>query len=163
MIREAYKKDCINLQALSLEVWINTYCIDGINTQNSEYIFSTFTKEYFLNILKNDKYKLLVYTEEEYLRAYILINLDSQYKNKNKDFGFEVDKLYVHTSYQNKRIGKKLLNEVNDKYGEKFWLITWNRNKSIAFYLKYGFIDIEEHTFSYGNEDIKNRVLFYAT
>jgi hypothetical protein len=35
MIREATESDCINLTALSLEVWFQTYSIDGIRTENS--------------------------------------------------------------------------------------------------------------------------------
>lgn len=53
MIREANKLDCINLTVLSLEVWIQTYCIDGITSENSKYSLSMFTEEYFSNLLKN--------------------------------------------------------------------------------------------------------------
>jgi len=60
MIREANESDCINLAALSLEVWLSTYSIDGIRTENSQYALSTFTEKYFKKLLCNPKYKLLV-------------------------------------------------------------------------------------------------------
>jgi ribosomal protein S18 acetylase RimI-like enzyme len=105
VIREATKLDCINLTALSLEVWLQTYCIDGITADNSKYALSMFTEEYFESLLKDQKYRVLVYVEDTYLRGYALINLDSQYKDR--DVGFEIEKLYVHSAYQGENIGKK--------------------------------------------------------
>ena len=118
MIREATKLDCVSLTALSLEVWFQTYCIDGITTENSNYALSFFTEEYFESLLRNQKYRVFVYVEDAYLRGYALINLDSQYKDR--DVGFEIEKLYVHSAYQGKNIGKKLLKEIETKIGDKF-------------------------------------------
>ena len=63
VIREATKLDCIKLTALSLEVWLQTYCIDGITSENSKYALSMFTEEYFESLLKDKKYRVLVYVE----------------------------------------------------------------------------------------------------
>jgi ribosomal protein S18 acetylase RimI-like enzyme len=160
VIRDATKPDCINLTALSLEVWLQTYCIDGITSENSKYALSMFTEEYFESLLKDQKYRVLVYVEDTYLRGYALINLDSQYRDR--DVGFEIEKLYVHCAYQGKNIGKKLLKEIENKLGNKFWLYTWVRNKSIGFYLHQGFTDIGQYNFKLGNDVIENRVLAYG-
>jgi hypothetical protein len=85
VIREATKLDCINLTALSLEVWIQTYCIDGITRENSKYALSMFTEEYFEGLFNNQKYSVLVYVEDTYPRGYALINLDSRYKDRDVD------------------------------------------------------------------------------
>ncbi len=58
MIRKATESDYINLTALSLEVWLQTYSIDGIRTENSKYVLSSFTEEHFKEILHDNKYKL---------------------------------------------------------------------------------------------------------
>lgn len=68
MIREANEKDCINLAGLSLDVWFNTYALDGINTTYSKYAISTFTEQNFIKIIHDSKYRLLVNTEDIYLR-----------------------------------------------------------------------------------------------
>jgi hypothetical protein len=76
MIREAIESDCINLAALSLEVWLQTYSVDGIRTENSKYALFTFTEEHFKKLIIDPKYKLLVFIEGIYLRGYALINLE---------------------------------------------------------------------------------------
>jgi diamine N-acetyltransferase len=59
MIREAKESDCVNLAALSLEVWLTTYSIDGIRTENSRYALSTFTEKHFKELLNDPQYKIL--------------------------------------------------------------------------------------------------------
>ena len=159
MIREANKSDAINLVALSLAVWFKTYCLDGITNENSKYALSMFTEQYFHHLLSNKNYRTLVFIDGIYLRGYVLINLGSQFKTD--DVGFEIEKLYVHSEYQGKGIGKKLLNEVEAKIGSKFWLYSWVRNQSIGFYEHLGFRDIGQYNFMLGNETIENRVLAY--
>ena len=159
MIREAAPEDCINLVALSLSVWLDTYCIDGIKTENSKLAFSKFTPEYFLDLLKNKDYKILVFEEGVYLRAYIIINLYSFYQTEEN--GFEIDTLYVQSHFHGNGIGKNLISEVKHKYGNSFWLYTWVRNKSLGFYKKLGFKDIAQYDFQFENETIENRVLIF--
>ena len=160
MIREAKIEDCINLAALSLEVWLQTYSIDGIRTENSKYALSTFTKEYFENLLSDRKYKILVFIDGIYLRGYVLINLESRYESE--DNGFEIEKLYVHGAFQGQKIGSWLLDEVRNRFGNRFWLYTWVRNKSIGFYKKFGFQDVGVYCFYFGDEIVENKVLIYS-
>jgi ribosomal protein S18 acetylase RimI-like enzyme len=159
MIREAREADCINLAALSLEVWLQTYSVDGICAENSKYVLSTFTEEYFKLFLLDPKYKLLVFIERIYLRGYALINLESRFENKEN--GFEIEKLYVHSAFQGQGIGQSLLSEIIARYGKKFWLYTWVRNKSIVFYKKFGFIEIGQYNFQFGNSIIEKYVFGY--
>jgi len=159
MIREAKKSDCINLAALSLEVWLQTYSIDGIRTENSEYAISTFTEEYFKKLVSNPQYKLLVSTEGIYLRGYALVNLESCFESEEN--GFEIEKLYVQGPFQGQNIGQNLLAEIIIRYGNRFWLYTWVRNKSIEFYKKFGFKDIGQYNYKFGNDIIENLVLVY--
>ena len=160
MIREATESDCINLTALSLEVWLQTYSIDGIQTENSKYALSSFTDKHFKEILHDNKYKLLVFTEGIYLRGYILVNFESQFESKKN--GFEIEKLYVQGPFQGQGIGQSLLSEIKIRYGSRFWLYTWVHNKSIIFYKKFGFKDIGQYDFKLGNDVIENRVLVYG-
>lgn len=160
MIRKANKSDCINLAALSLEVWLQTYSVDGIRTENSKFALSAFTETYFKKILFESKYRLLVCTEGVYLRGYVLVNLNSHFESEEN--GFEIEKLYVQGPFQGRGIGKKLLSAIKTRYGNKFWLYTWVRNKSMKFYKKNGFQDIGQYKFKLGNDTIENRVLAHG-
>ncbi len=160
MIRPAKKQDCINLAALSLDVWLKTYAIDGIRAESSQYALSGFTKDYFEDVLKDSKSRLLVFVDNIYLRGYALVNLESVFETPEN--GFEIETLYVHGPFQGKGVGKALLMEIMARYGKRFWLYTWVHNKSIAFYNKLGFKDIGSYEFKLGDETIENRVLGYG-
>ncbi|MBI9091338.1 MAG: GNAT family N-acetyltransferase [Desulfobacterium sp.] len=160
MIREANDGDCINLAALSMDVWLQTYAIEGIRTESSTYVLSTFTEKYFKGVLREPNYRLFVYIDGVYLRGYTLVNLESQFESAEN--GFEIAKLYVHGPFQGNGIGRKLLSEVRARYGDRFWLYTWVRNKSIGFYKKNGFKEIGQYTFEFGSEMIENCVLGFG-
>jgi diamine N-acetyltransferase len=159
MIRNANISDCINLAALSLEVWLRTYCVDGIRSENSKFAISTFTEESFKKVLSDSNRRILVFTEGIYLRGYVLINLESYYQSE--DTGFEVEKLYVQEAFQGKGVGQKLLQEIKGRYGNSFWLYTWVRNKSIQFYKNFGFREIDRYQFNLGHDTIDNFVMAY--
>ena len=159
MIRRASDSDCINLAALSLEVWLQTYSVDGIRVENSKYVLSTFTEDYFQQRLRDSKYRLIVFEEGIYIRGYALINLESQFQNEAN--GFEIDKLYVHPPFQGRGIGRKLLLEIEAQFGRRFWLCTWVRNKSVGFYQAFGFKHIGLHCFKFGDDTIENHILGY--
>ncbi|WP_022667398.1 GNAT family N-acetyltransferase [Desulfospira joergensenii] len=161
MIRKANESDCMNIAALSLAVWFQTYCMDGIRTENSEFAISSFTEDYFKKILLDPRYGLLVFVEGIYLRGYVLVNLESRFQSEKT--GFEIERLYVQGPFQGRGIGKKLLSEIISRHGNRCWLYTWVKNRSIAFYEKFGFIDIGQYDFKIGKETIKNRVLAYGS
>ena len=61
MIREAIQSDCKNLTALSLLVWLETYAVEGIKTEYSDFALSTFTEKYFSDLLSNANYRILIH------------------------------------------------------------------------------------------------------
>jgi len=157
MIREACSEDCVNLAALSLNVWLQTYAIDGIRAEVSNYALSTFTENYFIGLLNQKNLRLLVDVESDYLRGYALLNLTSTFETREN--GFEIERLYVDSHFQGKGTGRKLLSEIGVRYGTTFWLYTWIRNNSVGFYKKNGFKEIGRYDFKFGDELIENYVL----
>ncbi|WP_258184254.1 GNAT family N-acetyltransferase [Vibrio splendidus] len=132
MVREATKDDCVKLAALSIKVWLDTYAREGIKTEYAEYVLSTFTATYFLEILDTIKYRVFVSEEQEVIQGYVMVNLESHYQTSSN--GFEVEKLYVDNTFKGKGLGRKLLNEVENQFGNKYWLYTWVENESNGFY-----------------------------
>lgn len=161
MIRVAKKSDCQNLAALSIQVWLHTYAIEGIRKEISDYVLNTFTEQYFVDRLKRSNYKVYVCVENNNLLGCIAVNLKSFYKKEAN--GFEICTLYVQEHFQGQGIGKGLLNEIKNNHGNLFWLSTWVHNTdAIRFYLKYGFKDIGSIDFELGDELHENRVLSYT-
>lgn len=156
MFREATKDDCIKLAALSIKVWLDTYAKEGIKSEYAEYALSTFTGDYFLEVLNSNRLHLLVSENNDVLQGYVLINLESYYQTP--DSGFEVEKLYVDRCFKGQGIGKMLLNEIEKKFGKTYWLYTWVENESNGFYQHLGFERIGQLSFEFSGSLIENNV-----
>ncbi|MDN3617281.1 GNAT family N-acetyltransferase [Vibrio gallaecicus] len=156
MVREATKDDCVKLAALSIKVWLDTYAREGIKTEYAEYVLSTFTATYFFEILDTTKYRVFVSEEQEVIQGYVMVNLESHYQTSGN--GFEVEKLYVDNTFKGKGLGRKLLNEVENQLGNKYWLYTWVENESNGFYEHLGLSRIGLLTFEFAGASIENNV-----
>lgn len=64
-------------------------------------------KDYFKNIIQNDKNILLCYEENKKVIGYVFF----KYQKNENSTGYLVDGLYVLEEYRNRGIAKKLLNE----------------------------------------------------
>ncbi|NQU66664.1 MAG: GNAT family N-acetyltransferase [Candidatus Marinimicrobia bacterium] len=160
MIRTAKQEDSTNLAALSIQVWLHTYAIDGIRIEISEFVMSNFTMKHFENLVSSPMRRTLVYILEDHLVGYIMINLESYWQDKSN--GFEIEKFYIQEHFQGKGIGRKLLSEVSNLFGCSYWLSVWVHNvKAIEFYKHFGFRDSGRVEFVLGNESHENRVLVY--
>lgn len=156
MIRRATKDDCVKLSALSIKVWLDTYAQEGIKNEYAEYVLSTFTKDYFLKLVNNDKYHLLISENHDVLQGYALINLASHYQTPQN--GFEVEKLYIDSTFKGQGLGRKLLKDLADQFGKNYWLYTWVKNESNGFYEHLGFKKIGKTTFDFAQIKIENNV-----
>jgi len=160
MIRIANKNDCQNLAALSIQVWLHTYATDGIRKEISNYVLSTFTEQSFVDLIEAPNSEIYVYIKKENLLGFIVVNLESFFKQESN--GYEICTFYVQEHFHGQGIGKNLLNEIKKNHGEIFWLSTWVHNtEAINFYKKYGFKDIGSVYFELGDELHENRVLSY--
>ena len=156
MIREATKNDCTQLAVLSIKVWLDTYAKEGIKDKYAQYVLSTFTPSYFIELLNNPKYHLLVSEENQALQGYVLLNFESYYESPLS--GFEVEKLYVDSSSKSRGFGRKLLKEVENRFGKQYWLYTWVENESNGFYEHLGFKKIGLYSFEFAGAKIDNYV-----
>ncbi|WP_202904878.1 GNAT family N-acetyltransferase [Marinomonas sp. S3726] len=172
MIRYARKEDASNLAVLSLRVWLDTYAIEGIKANYSEYVLSQFTPAYFELLIRADSpcmddkliespYRILVFEQEGVLKGYILINLASHFDD-NSQYGFEIEKLYVDTKFKGLGIGRSLIDAVKQNFGHLFWLYTWVENESNRFYTHLGFKQIGQFSFSFSEQLIENNVYHYS-
>ncbi len=161
MIRDANRNDCQNLAALSIQVWLHTYAIEGIRKNDSNYVLTTFTEQYYTNLLETPIYRIFVHVEKDNLLGFIVVNLESFFKDESN--GYEICTFYIQEHFQGQGIGKGLLNEIIKNHGNLFWLSTWVHNSAaINFYKKFGFKDIGTIDYKIGDELHKNRVFSYG-
>ncbi|KZN38076.1 GNAT family N-acetyltransferase [Pseudoalteromonas luteoviolacea] len=156
MIREANTKDVASLAALALHVWLNTYTVDGMRKEYADFAITQFTKEYFETLLACEHYHVLVYEKTGAILGFAIANLDSFYDEPSN--GYELEKLYVHSHFQGKGIGKALIKAIEQHCGNPFWLYTWAENKSNVFYQRLGFKQVGEFKFDFAGATILNYV-----
>ncbi|MFA0569434.1 N-acetyltransferase, partial [Vibrio gallaecicus] len=112
----------------------DTYAREGIKTEYAEYVLSTFTATYFLEILDTIKYRVFVSEEQEVIQGYVMVNLESHYQTSSNGF------------------------EVENQLGNKYWLYTWVVNESNGFYEHLGLSRIGFLTFEFAGASIENNV-----
>lgn len=156
MIRHACKDDCLQLAALSIKVWLDTYAVEGIKREYAQYALATFTESYFSSLLDSPDYNLLVVEKEKALQGYALLNMNSHYQSANN--GFELEKLYIDTAFKGQGLGKQLLTAVEHEFGKAYWLYTWVENESNGFYLHLGFRKIGQLNFEFAGTQIENNI-----
>ncbi|KAF7764981.1 hypothetical protein PCIT_b1099 [Pseudoalteromonas citrea] len=155
-IRVATPEDCINLAALSVLVWFDTYALEGVRSEYSKYALSTFTEAYFLDLLARSNYQCLVCEKDSTLQGFVLVNLESHYENEAN--GYEVEKLYIHRLHKGQGIGKALLNDVAHRFGDVFWLYTWEESDANSFYTHIGLTLAGRYQFTFSQSEIVNNV-----
>lgn len=161
MIRNAVEADCMSLTALSIQVWLHTYATEGVSDDLAREVMSTFTPEYFSEIIADPDYRLFVKADGENLLGYILLDLDSPCEEENFG-GVEVDTLYVQEHFHGRGIGRALLGQAIDSVGARLWLTAWaGNNQALGFYRAYGFIDIGTAWHVFDDQKYENRILAY--
>ena len=161
MIRNAVEADCMSLTALSIQVWLHTYATEGVSDGLAREVLSTFTPEYFREIIADSDYRLFVKVDGENLLGYILLDLDSPCEAENFG-GVEVDTLYVQEHFHGRGIGRALLAHAIDNVGARLWLTAWAGNaQALAFYRAYGFVDIGTAWHVFEDQKYENRILAY--
>jgi ribosomal protein S18 acetylase RimI-like enzyme len=157
MIRKARLDDCLDLAALSLQVWLQTYATQGLRAKISHYALSTFTERYFQQLLSEPRTEIWVAIIEEHLVGFIALDLESTFNGKAN--GYEITTLYVSGHFQGQGIGRQLLNEAKKQYGLPYWLSVWVKNDpAVNFYTKLGLKLIGEQNFDLNGELHQNSV-----
>ncbi|MEJ6472978.1 N-acetyltransferase [Pseudoalteromonas piscicida] len=156
IIRSATYEDAQSLAALSIQVWLDTYAVEGLRQEYAEYALSTFTQAYFTSLLQREEISIYVAVHQGAIQGYVQANNHSKYHQQ--DLGFEVEKLYVLSRFQGLGIGRRLLSHMVEKLGERYWLYTWVENKSNRFYEKLGLKLIGKHHFQFHHWEIENNV-----
>lgn len=72
-VRAARQSDAERLAVLAIQVWLHTYCTNGINEDVAQYVLSELTVEKFLDRLKQPENKVLVAEREEWLVGFAAV------------------------------------------------------------------------------------------
>lgn len=167
MIRFATLKDSSNIAALSAQVWLHNYALDGINNAISEYVLSEFTAEKVASKINSTSYQYIISETEGNLTGLVSLDLSGTCPITSKLIP-ELDRLYIQEPFTGLGLGSKLLDAAMEACKEsghdKLWLTVYHKNtRALAFYKRHNFKKVGDTNFVLNNEPHLNFVLSKST
>lgn len=150
--------DVEKLQAISRVTFLQTFAAHNNEADMDAYLNSSFSIDKLRNQINNTQSEFYFAQDREMIVGYLKINTgDAQTEQKGNN-AFEIERIYVDSTYLGKKIGQLLFNKAIDLATEKkaayVWLGVWEENhRALAFYKKNGFIPFDKHIFKLGNDD----------
>ncbi len=165
-VRTGRSSDAERLAVLATQVWLHTYCTDGINSEVAKYVLAELTVDKFSARLKQPETHILVAEREEWLVGFATVRFGASCPSNAKSL-VELQTLYVHEHFIGQGIGKLLLKASEAKAREQtatpLWLSVNARNaRAIAFYYRRGYSKVGTTYFVLGKGRHENHVLVGA-
>ena len=165
MIRTARLEDASSLAAIGIEVWLNTYIRDGVNSFFADYALEHFTARRFAETLVAKDNFILVSENTVGLDGFVHIALDAAAPVAGCS-DVEIAKLYVQPRHQGSGAGGRLLQAAlqlcagTDR--PDVWLaVNAENQRATDFYLRKGFAKAGETRFQIDDQFYPNHVLRY--
>ena len=119
------------------------------------YASAAFTSDNFLSQLSNPDSLFYFAMWDDKPVGYLKINFNDAQTELQEKNGAEIERIYVLSEHQGKRIGQLLMefaiNIAIEKQMEYVWLGVWEKNpNAIRFYERHGFKIFGKHTFPFG-------------
>ncbi|GGX62648.1 GNAT family N-acetyltransferase [Saccharospirillum salsuginis] len=144
-VRRAVQADKDTLSTLCITVWVDTYCIDGVEPNLADYVLSAYSPTRLAQTIEEKH----VFVAEHAGGVIGLAVFDS-------DTG-EIETLYVLPRFQGKRAGCLLLSAIQSGYKGPVFLTCWEKNvPAIQFYKQNGFIETGEAFFELDGQVHRN-------
>ncbi len=121
------------------------------------YAAKAFTVEKLTEELSNPGSHFYFALSGDQIAGYLKLNTNKAQTEFQDPRALEIERIYVDAKFQNRQIGKQLLQFAIDKAIENnldyIWLGVWDANdKAIRFYERHGFQIFSSHEFMLGND-----------
>lgn len=161
LLRAAIISDAPRLATLGLQVWLHTYCTQGINNAIAHYVLNEFTIAKFTALIVDPTRSILVLEQGDNLIAYLTLHHGQVFA----DVCNEIETLYVQAPFLRQGLGQRLLTQARELLvhaGENpaVWLKVNAQNLAAqAFYQAQGFVIEGETDFVLDGVAYKNWVM----
>jgi ribosomal protein S18 acetylase RimI-like enzyme len=162
-LSEAIASDFDALAALSIEVWLDTYALEGIPDSHARHVLQTYTPDAFAAVLNSPDKRLIVCRSGAGLLGYL--RLDLKARPIQPDLGtVEIETLYVRRHHQGLGIGRKLLETacllIREAGHQTFFLTVYEGNlKAIGFYKAQRLVVAGRWTFDFEGGSAPNLIM----
>lgn len=162
-IRKVDHNDLRELQKIGKITFKETFGADNSNDDMAKYLKDSFSLEKLNAELNNPDSAFYFAENENEIIGYLKVNTGKAQTENILDNSFEIERIYVRSTFHGKSVGKLLFNKAKQLAKEKnvneIWLGVWEENfKAIKFYEKNGFLVFGTHNFILG-DDIQTDVM----
>jgi diamine N-acetyltransferase len=157
-IRLVQHKELPQLRKIAIETYIDTFAPFNSSENMELFLNEAYHPEQIeREWLEPGSVSYLAW-ENETPAGYARLRLSNEAENLLGTNTLELQRLYVHPAYKNRKVGASLMQKTREYATlHKFdwlWLGVWERNfKAQEFYAKWGFEKFGEHIFKMGNDD----------
>lgn len=164
-LRAATPADALVLSVLATQVWLDTYCTEGVNDSLAREVRHSCGPEAFEARLREpQRHHLLAEREGGLVQAFVELLPEQNPPLAELAPGAEVVRLYVQPSAQGQGLGGRLLHAAADwaraRQQPTLWLTVWTGNaRARRFYARQGFADRGATAFEFEGRRYANQVL----
>jgi len=162
-LRPAVADDALCLSVLAMQVFLDTYCTDGIRPTVAREVLATYSLPAFTRALADPSTRLTVAERAGHLVGFAQLTLGATHGQAPSGVQAELLRLYVQEPFTDRMLGTALLAAAEQLAREGgatvLWLTPWVHNRrAIAFYRRRGYADHGLTWFEFEGERHENRV-----
>jgi len=157
IIRHATLEDAALLAQISAETFFDAFAADNTPENISFYVSSAFSPEIQANELADPASIFLIAEIDGEATGYARLKEGNANPDVPGSRPVELVRFYARTRWIGKGVGpalmQKCLEQASQQGYDMIWLGVWERNpRAIAFYQKWGFVQVGTHIFQMGDE-----------
>jgi len=163
-IRYGTIDDAKMISELGAKTFADTFTKDNTPENLALYLERSFSAEIQTKELSDPAVVYLIVEIEGSPVGYAKLNLNRDHNAQANPKTLEVERIYSTKELIGKGVGKELMNaciaEAKQRGFENVWLGVWEKNaRAIAFYKKWGFVEIGTHIFNLGDDPQRDFIM----
>ncbi|MFN7665836.1 MAG: GNAT family N-acetyltransferase [Inhella sp.] len=164
-LRAATLADALPLSVLATQVWLDTYCTEGVDDSLAREVRHSCGPEAFEARLREpQRHHLLAERAGGRLQAFVELLPEQAPPLAGLSQGVEVVRLYVQPSAQGQGLGARMLGAAADwaqaQHQAGLWLTVWSGNaRARRFYARQGWVDRGPTLLGFEGRSYTNHVL----
>lgn len=157
IFKEIHIQEVETLKKVCIQTFTEAFAHLNTAKNLNDYLDKAFSVEALSQEIINPESTFFFVYNEEHICGYFKINVGESQTELKEVNGLELERIYISTEYQGKRIGEKVIEEVKKiaiQLAKKYiWLGVWELNKNaIRFYERVGFKKFDTHIYPIGDD-----------
>jgi diamine N-acetyltransferase len=153
------------ISALSMEVWLDTYALDGVTKEFAAHVLDEYSPQSISEQLAKEQNRFLVCRNSKGVQGYVKLNLNAEPLSPSCG-RVELETLYVRRHHHRLGLGKSLFEAAIQIAGPAaraaiFLTVYQGNSNAIAFYKSQGMRIAGEWTFEFEGGSVPNLIMTF--